>query len=181
MTSCPLSPRKPLLRAALLVLAVLALTLNTPGYAQTGADADIDRVYQQFADAYDALDADQIAPLYAEDAHYVNANGEEGVRTGRDAILESFRSQFETARERGSDLSISFRIIDRAVDGDLAYDVGYYRFEAIPTEGDPFRAAGKFVTVLQRGSDGRWQFVVDAFGDAPLTAFDEAETVAQIP
>jgi uncharacterized protein (TIGR02246 family) len=162
------------------VLAILVGVPAAPSYGQTAA-SEINRVYRQFVEAHDALDADQIAPLYAAGAHNLNANGEEGVRTGRDAILENVRSLFEKARERGSDLSISFRIIDREIDGRLAYDVGYYRYESVPPEGEPVRGAGKFAAVLRRGSDGQWRFVVDAAGKAPLTAFDEAETVAQIP
>lgn len=157
------------------VLAVLLMSLTAPlGWAQSTAESAIEQVYQQFRLAYDSLDAEIMAPLYTEDALYLNANAEEGVRRGREAILSSFRDQFSTAQERGSELKMSFRIIDRAVDGDLAYDVGYYKFEALPKEGDRFESAGKFVVVLQRGADGQWQFHVDAFSGAPLSAYEAA-------
>lgn len=159
----------------LLVLALLLTSFAAQlSFAQSDAEREIDQVYEQFSQAYDSLDAALVAPLYTEETLYLDDSSEEGVRRGREEVLRSFRDQFATARERGSKLKISFRIIDRAVDGDLAYDVGYYKYEAFPKEGDAFQAAGKFVTVLRRGSDGRWRFHVDAFSGAPLSAYEEA-------
>lgn len=40
-------------------------------------------------------------------------------------------------------------------EGPLAYDVGYYKFEAFPKADEAFVSAGKFVTVLRKGDDGR--------------------------
>lgn len=162
----------------LLRLPILGLLLTSfvaqLSFAQPGAEREIEQVYEQFSQAYDSLDAAMVAPLYTEEALYLDDSSEEGVRRGREEVLRSFRDQFATARERGSKLRISFRSIDRAIDGDLAYDVGYYKYEAIPKEGDTFQAGGKFVTVLRRGSDGRWRFHVDAFSGAPLSAYEEA-------
>ena len=173
----------PLDRAApgRIIFSLLAFLLMLPAgnvaSAQSGAEADIQKVYERFSAAYDSLDADMIAPLYADSALYVTSNPEEGVRRGRAGIIESFRGQFASARKRGSRLAISFRIIERAVDGDMAYDVGYYKFSAFPEEGDTFEAAGKFVAVLRRGADGQWRFQVDGFNPAPLSAYENATEV----
>lgn len=70
---------------------------------------------------------------------------------------------------------MTFRILDREAEDSLAYDVGYYKFEAVPKEGDVFRSAGKFMTVFKRGTAGRWQFHVDAYSSALLTAFEEVD------
>lgn len=162
-----------LLRRSLLGLLLTVLTAQW-GAAQSNAEQKIKEVYDQFSLAYDSLDAALIAPLYTEKALYLNSNSGEGVRRGRKHILRSFRDQFSAVRARGSKLKMSFRIIDRAVNGDLAYDVGYYKFEALPKEGDKFESAGKFVTVLRRGADGQWRFHVDAFSKAPLSAYEDA-------
>lgn len=166
------------LGTALLLLGGLALLaalfLPGPGYAQSDTEA-LEQVYEQFSAAYDSLDAARIAPLYTEDALYLTPNSEQGIRQGRDNILRSFRNTFARARKRGSTLKMTFRIVDRDVEDSLAYDVGYYKFEAVPKEGDAFRSAGKFVTVLKHGDNGQWQFHVDAYSRAPLAAFEEVD------
>lgn len=153
-------------------LLIFILTGVCPGQSNIQS---IDEVYEQFSDAYEHLDASLIEPLYAEDAHYLVSDPGAGIKTGRDAIIRSFRQHFSGARSRGLKLRITFKIIHREMEGSFAYDVGYYKYESIAEEGTPSAFAGKFVTILRKDSEGNWQFVVDAYSDTPVASFDQAE------
>lgn len=154
--------------------AVLLFMIVSAGLAQTETKT-IQSVYEQFSNAYEELDSSIIKQLYAEDSYYLVPTPSEGVRTGRESIVQSFRTQFESARAQGTNLAISFRILQRDVSGNLAYDVGYYRYEATPENGEPVVVAGKFVTVLKKDEQGNWKFVVDSYSNTPLSSFETAE------
>ena len=154
--------------------AILVFILAGVSLGQSN-NQTIDEVYEQFSDAYEQLDASLIEPLYAEDAHYLVSDPGAGIKTGRDAIIRSFRQHFSGARSRGLKLRITFRIIHREMEGTFAYDVGYYKYESFTEEGTPSAFAGKFVTVLRKDSDGNWQFAVDAYSNTPVASFDQAE------
>jgi ketosteroid isomerase-like protein len=148
---------------------------NITGSLAQSPETGIQQVYQQFSKAYEELDPTMIAPLYAEETYYLTPDPEEGIRKGKDEVLKSFTGTFKQAEKRGTELKMTFKIIKRDQSGSIAYDVGYYKFEAFPEEGQPFEAVGKFVTVLQKNNQGDWQFVVDAFSDAPINVFEESK------
>ncbi|NGP89943.1 YybH family protein [Fodinibius halophilus] len=155
------------------LLSLLFLFIGiSPAFGQK-APKSVDKVYEQFSKAYEQLNLSMVAALYHKEAYYLTPNPEDSIRKGIGNIIDSFRGTFESAQKRGSSLKISFDIVERETSGNMAYDVGYYKFEAFPNEGKPFKSAGKFVTILRKKSDGRWQFVVDAFSDAPVTAFKQ--------
>ena len=133
-------------------------------------EAAIDAVYERFSKAYDVWDAPATAELYTDDALYLSGDG--AIRRGRAAIEETF-SFLQRVKERGETISISFRFVDRAIEGDLAYDVGYYKTISTPAGGEPRPSVGKFVTVLKKQADGSWRFQVDGYNGAPLEAFDQ--------
>jgi uncharacterized protein (TIGR02246 family) len=156
-----------------LTLLLLCLALPLSALAQSEADrAAIDAVYARFSEAYAQHDPNMVADLYLDDARYLPGSSDTPILEGRDTI----RSQFQFlsgARERGTAFDISFRFVDRGIDGDLAYDIGYYKLVATPAEGEPRTSVGKFVTVLRQSDDGRWRFVVDGYSGAPTEAFEE--------
>lgn len=138
------------------------------------ASKSIDRLYQAFSESYQTLDVDLVADLYITDAHYLPANPEQATMTSRAEIRESFASYFEWAKNNGTDLNISFRIIQRDIDDSLAYDVGYYLIQSKPADEAEFQEggnAGKFVTVMGLQKDGGWKFLLDGFSPAPYDAF----------
>lgn len=126
--------------------------------------AGLDAVYQTFHEGYRTLTPETVAGLYTEDALYLSPSRD--VRRGRPAIEDDFRSYFDQVREDGGRLRIRFEILDRAVSGDLAYDVGYYILERT-SEDDTHVNKGKFVVVARRGADGAWKFHVDGFSGVP--------------
>ncbi len=138
-------------------------------------DAAITALYQRFSQAYDDLDVQAVTDLYDDDAFYLSPGDDVAARQGRAAIEDAF-SFLGRVKERGAKMDIAFDILKRDIVGDLAYDVGYYRILNTPPDGGEKRSsAGKFVTVMKRGEDGQWRFVVDGYSGAPTEAFGEAE------
>ena len=156
-----------------LTLLLLCLALPLSALAQSDADrAAIDDVYDRFSEAYAQHAPDMVADLYLDEARYLPGSGDTPILEGRDTIRRQFQF-LSQSKERGTTLDISFRFVDRGIDGDLAYDIGYYKLVATPAEGEPRTSVGKFVTVLRQGADGQWRFVVDGFSGAPTEAFEE--------
>jgi uncharacterized protein (TIGR02246 family) len=143
----------------------------------------LDALYDRFRAAYDELDLEALADLYAEDALYLPPGG--GIRQGREAVREGFATFFGWAQENGMAVAIDFEIVDRTVQDDLAVDVGYYTLTTTPPAGSderPGRSVGKFVTVAAPDADGRWRFRVDAYNTAPAEVLDPGpEPVAVHP
>lgn len=159
-----------------LMLAGCAVRADTStayedGVARRPADdsAAIDSVYARFSNAYDALDPDAVVALYTDDAYYLPGGG--AILQGTADLRNAFAFLTRT-KEAGGDLGLSFRIVDRGIDGDLAYDIGYYRLASKRTDGTEGVSVGKFITILKRQSDGRWLFQADGFSNAPPEAFD---------
>lgn len=158
------------LALALLVLAGCATHAEAPASSTDDDEAAINAVYARFSKAYDEGDGQAVSDLYTDDALYLSG-GDGAIRRGRAAIEQTF-SFLDRVKARGETISISFRFADRAIEGDLAYDVGYYRTVSTPADGEPRASVGKFVTVLKKQADGSWRFQVDGYSGAPVEAFD---------
>ena len=111
-----------------------------------------------FAAAANAGDVDQVAAVYANDAVLLPPNlppqrGRTAIRNFWGGLLRSYTLNFEI----GSD-TVEGR-------GDLAYNVGHYRFTAVPKEKtNPGMAdEGKFVEILKKQADGSWKYAVDMY------------------
>jgi uncharacterized protein (TIGR02246 family) len=111
-----------------------------------------------FVAATNAGNVDGVAAVYANDAALLPPNlppqkGREAIRSFWGGFLKAYTVRFEI----GSD-TIEGR-------GDLAYNLGHYRFTALPkAKGDPGVAdEGKFVEILKKQPDGSWRYVVDMY------------------
>lgn len=118
-------------------------------------DTSIDGLFESFTAAYARLDAAAVAGLYAEGVLYLPAGGE--ILEGRQAIHDILEPFFSAVREEGGTAEIVFVHEKRDVEGDLAYDVGYY--EVTSTTGGTLR--GKYFLVLER-DEGRWRIRVES-------------------
>jgi uncharacterized protein (TIGR02246 family) len=161
------------------ILAILAaLVLSFSGaWSQAAAPKDlmrekgvaphtkIDDVYRRFSEAYRKLDSKAVTSLYTDNAFYLSPGNE--VKQGREKILADFSSFFGSVRDAGGSLSISFRILDRHVSGDLAYDVGIYGLAQKRPNSEERTSTGKFVVVARRMNNGDWRFHVDSYSDLP--------------
>jgi uncharacterized protein (TIGR02246 family) len=129
------------------------------------AHKGLDDIYRRFSEGYKKLDAAAVANLYTETAAYL-APGQD-LDIGRQKVLETFTKFFDSVRERHGRLEISFRIAQRQVEQNLAYDVGIYTLTSFNEKGEPRTSKGKFMVVAKPEKDGVWRFQVDGYNDLP--------------
>jgi uncharacterized protein (TIGR02246 family) len=125
----------------------------------SAADRDAIRaVDSAFAAAANAGSADSIAGVYATNAALLPPNLPP--QKGRAAIRSFWGGFFEA-------YTVRFEINSDVVEGrgDLAYNMGHYRFTAVPkAKANPGVAdEGKFLEILKQQSDGSWKYVVDMY------------------
>lgn len=137
------------------------LTLDSGVAAHKG----LDEVYRRFSEGYRKLDPALVANLYSETAAYL-APGD-NIQIGRQKILEGFKRFFDSVKKENGKLAISFRIVQRQIDKDLAYDVGVFTLTSTNEKGEARRGGGKFVVVAKREKDDVWRFQVDGYSDLP--------------
>ncbi|MEX2190570.1 MAG: DUF4440 domain-containing protein [Bacteroidota bacterium] len=122
---------------------------------------EIDKIYRVFSQAYNKLDPALVSNLYGESALYL-APGRD-IQRGREVIHVSFKGFFDWAKEKGRTLGISFRIVERQVTENLAYDVGIYTLRGSGGGMPDGEDQGKFIVIAKKGDDGRWYFQVDGY------------------
>ena len=158
------------LAAALLVMTGWAIRNDNT----TAADeAAIDAVYERVSQAYAALDKEMILDAYTDDAYYLIDTAQRLLH-GKEDLARAF-TKLDRMKQKGGRFAIEFRIVNRNIQGDMAYDVGYYKLTQTRPTGQSQDLAAKFVTVLKRQADGSWRFQVDSYSQAMLPAFDKAE------
>jgi len=131
----------------------------------------IDEVYSIMSIAYKTYDIKLIKKIYTDEAYTIYAGDTSSISHEKN-IFASFQRTFDYHKQREVTLDIKFKIIERKVDTEMAYDIGYFRIDksdkqGVKTIGKP----GKFVTVLLKQRDGSWKFQVDIYGDASFAAF----------
>ena len=123
----------------------------------------MDAVYAKFSKAYRELDHKLVGGLYSVDAAYLVPG--QNLITGRDNVTPTFKSFFDYVRERKGRMTISFRIAQRGVSKDMAYDVGIFTLTQYDAEGKGSVGQGKFVVVAVKERSGEWKFQVDGYSD----------------
>lgn len=127
------------------------------------AHKEIDAVYKTFSEAYRTLDVEKVTNLYSETAAYLPPNND--ILQGREQIRPTFQSFFEWIKKEGRTMTISFQIVQRKTDKNLAYDVGIYTIRQYKDGNQISMGQGKFVVVAVREKDGKWRFQVDGYSD----------------
>jgi uncharacterized protein (TIGR02246 family) len=158
------------------IILIIILFVSLSAKAQTdeltlekgvAAHKEIDTIYKTFSDAYRTLDADKVTNLYSETAAYLAPN--DNIQQGRAAIRPSFQSFFDYVKKEGRTMTISFQIVQRKVDKNLAYDVGIYTIRQYKDGKEINQGQGKFVVVAVKEKDGKWRFQVDGYSDLKST------------
>lgn len=159
-----------------IVLILLILSAAFPVFSQVSENRElvlekgvapnkeIDAIYKAFSDAYRTLDVEKVANLYTENAAYLPPD--EDILQGRAALLPTFKSFFDWVKSEGQTMTISFRIFQRRVSKEMAFDVGVYTIRRYK-EGKQVDGLGrgKFVTVAVKDKDGKWRFQVDGYSN----------------
>ena len=152
-------------RAFLVCLSAVAAggcrSENSPSAPAALSAADLTGIRaadSAFMAAANAGDVDAVVAVYASDAVLLPPNlppqrGRNAIRNFWGGLLKAYTLKFEV----GSD-TVEGR-------GDLAYNVGHYRFTAVPKDkANPGMAdEGKFVEILKKQPDGSWKYAVDMY------------------
>lgn len=167
-----------------LLLVVLLLASIAPDLSETSTtrdpDSAIDEAYRLFSEAWANDDAEAAAATWTEDAMFIPPEPDTDIIRGRDAIEAMYASIFAERREAGVSSTISFRIVDRTIQGDLAADVGYARIIQEMEDGEIVASTMKVAIVLKQVRDGEWQTYVDTFSGTAPEAFDNARSARHI-
>ena len=144
--------------------ALLALPLPLVAQASdVGAAADIEAIQEQarrFSAAYIAGDIESLVAFYTADG--VAAPGGTDFIRGHDDLRRLWRLPEGRSILRHASLPEEIR-----VEGDRAYDWGYYEGQAVQ-DGNPLQPfRGKYVIIWQRGTDGVWRMAVDMWNSLP--------------
>jgi ketosteroid isomerase-like protein len=135
-----------------------AVSNSSPAELSAADVAAIQAADSAFVSAANAGDLDALTRVYASNASLLPPNlppqkGLGAIRAFWGGFLKAYSVKFEI----GSD-TIEGR-------GDLAYNVGHYRFTAVPKSKDGAGVAdeGKFVEILKKQPDGSWKYLVDMY------------------
>ena len=126
----------------------------------------LDDIYRRFSEGYKKLDAASVANLYSDTAAYLAPGS--NIQIGRQKVSGIFTGFFDSVRQRNGRLEISFRIVQRQVDKNLAYDVGIYTLTSFNEKGVSSKDSGKFVVVARREKSDIWRFQVDGYNALPV-------------
>lgn len=142
-------------------LGVLACAPASPDHS--AVSAELDSVYAVFTRAYADADVDLLMDsVYARDGYYLPPNAP--ILEGQDAFRGQFESFLGPIAQRGEPGPlISFDIRDRAIDGDLAYDIGIYTIRRPDAPADAPGSSGKFIVIWKRDASGGWRIHADGF------------------
>jgi uncharacterized protein (TIGR02246 family) len=158
--------------AGLLTIAALSLGACGPkdqqerkvapaGSLSSRDSAAIVALDSAFVAAVNAGDAKATAAVYASDAALLAPNlplqrGRRAIQSFWGGLLEAYTVTFEI----GSDM-LEGR-------GDLAYNMGHYRFTAVPKAKNAAGTAdeGKYVEILKQQADGSWKYQVDIYNSS---------------
>ncbi|MGI9056179.1 MAG: YybH family protein [Pyrinomonadaceae bacterium] len=156
--------------------------LTLSAYSQTpelvlekgvSAHKEIDAVYKNFSEAYKTLDVEKVTNLYTETAAYLPPDNE--ILQGREQIRPTFKSFFDWIKKEGRTMTISFQIVQRKTNKNLAYDVGIYTIRQYKDGKEVGTGQGKFVVVAVKEKDGKWRFQVDGYSGLKPEKPNESE------
>ena len=134
---------------------------DAPAALSASDSAAIAAADSAFLAAANSGNATAVAAVYATDASLLPPNlpvqrGRTAIRAFWGDLLDAYTVTFE----------ISTDIIEGR--GDLAYNMGHYRFTAVPKSKSAPGIAdeGKFVDVLKKQPDGTWKYAVDIYNSS---------------
>ncbi len=120
-------------------------------FAQSETQLIDQQVWSPFQKAYREGDAKLYNSLHTDDVLRITANGIRKGEEYKSQIEQAFASPNRTAR------SIEFVFEHRLIEGNIAYEVGYYKVVFTQSE---MVSVGRFHVVLRK-EDGRWRIAQD--------------------
>ena len=111
-------------------------------------------VNRRLADSLSAGRAEDVADCFTEDAALLPPGA--SPIGGRAAVAAYFKQLIESGK-----LTYQVKSTLGSFEGPLGYDAGRYALAIDPKQGSGWRDAGKFVTILRKGADGKWRISLD--------------------
>lgn len=112
----------------------------------------IGRVASKFGQAINDNNADSLAVLFTENAHYAANNG--SLLKGREQIHDSFEKWMVMPQTLTEDSSY---VLNVTVKKELAYMLSYYSHHIDPPDAEPFTNEGYGLAVFERQKNGEWK------------------------
>lgn len=133
--------------------------------------AAIKATFDEWVPLYNAGDFDKVISFYAENSMQMPPN--EPIRKGKEAMLIGMKN----ARELNDEHCDSSVVEDVRVSGDLAVVRGTDTGTTTPKSGgEPVKYNLKWLTVLERQTDGTWKWIYEMWNDNdPLPEKPEKE------
>lgn len=154
------------MRTVLLIVGILVLTAGgafaQPEPVYEGNPEDIEAILAQsrrLSEAYMAGDIDALVAVYAEDG--IAAPGGRDFIRGHEALYDLWALPEDRVVTHHEATPVEIR-----VDGDHAYDWGYYE-GSVQQDDETGDFRGKYLIVWQRETDGTWRIAHDMWNSLP--------------
>ncbi len=163
--------------------------MSLPSFATTenvqavSVDQLINANYPLFTKAFTELAPEVTAEIYAHDASYLSESQSKEIYYGRDTIVAIYQKFFDKIRAKKARIDIDFRVLNRKVSANSAFDTGYYLVRFYPAEetGEPVSEfAGKFVIGSQKDATSRWNVTLDMTNRAEPSFYLNAKPVPNL-
>jgi ketosteroid isomerase-like protein len=172
--------KNPILIVSFILLLCFAFGCQKQGKevakeSEASVEADVAVIkasFDEFIQLYNASDLDRIMSIfYTENSTQMPPN--ESIRKGKEAILLGYQKE----RELNDEHCDSSVVEDVRVSGDLAVVQGIDTGTSTPRSGgEPVKYSLKWLTVLERQSDGTWKWIYEMWNDNnPLPETPEKE------
>ncbi len=112
----------------------------------------IGQIASKFGKALDNKNADSLAILFAENAHYASNNGY--LLVGPGEIQSAFEQWMTKEREILEDSSY---VVELQIKTDMAFMLNHYVHRLYPKNGEPYIDKGYALAVFERQEDGHWK------------------------
>jgi len=172
-----------LLLALICLLSLPSFATPTKAKTTTTIDQLINANYPLFTKAFTELSPEVTAEIYAKDASYLSESQSKEIYYGRESIVAIYQRFFDKIRDKKARIDIDFRVLNRKLSGNSAFDTGYYLVRFYPAEetGEPVSEfAGKFVIGTQKDSQQRWNVTLDMNNRAEPSFYLNAKPVPNL-
>lgn len=138
-------------------------------------DRDIDeQVWKPFTKAIMTQDVEAFMALHSKDVIRVERNSKQifGKETYQMNAADNWPKWKESLQKNNIQYAFELRFLERITNGDIAYQVGYFKNESMMPSGQKRVSYGKFHVVLKK-EGGRWKILVDSDSDLNGTITEE--------
>ena len=142
-------------------LLLLFLFVTLSGCVEAPPDpakmvAAADEIDQKFFDAYSSKDLEAVKQLYWNSPDLVSYPPGEMEVKGYDAVIESFRKDFD----QGIDSKLELIDFTNRAEGNVVVGTGTWRYTMNLPEGEPLVFKGRYLDVKAE-RDGKWVYIAD--------------------